>query len=89
MADESLRKLLTSQRRRLVATVLGFAEREIYPDLTDEQQQAFRQKVLEAVQAYHDLMIDILGAAENDQQLINVEAIELLREIRERLPIEA
>lgn len=88
MADESLRKLLTSQRRRLVATVLGFAERELYPDLTEAQQHAFRAKVLEAVQAYHDVMTDILGAAENDQQLINVEAIELLREIRERVMVE-
>ncbi len=86
MPDESLRKLLGLQRRRLLATILGHAERELYPDLTEHQQGEFRAKVLEATQAYHDVMNDILGAADSDQQVINVEAIELLRQIRERMP---
>ncbi len=86
MAEDSLRRLAVSQRRRLVATILGYAEREIYPDLTEAQRTEFRQKVLEAVSAYHDLMLDILGTAQ-ESELINVEAIELLKEIREKVNV--
>lgn len=85
VAEDSLRRLLGVQRKRLLASILGYAERELYADLTEQQQKAFRSKVLDAVAAYHDLMLDILGAAHDDQELVNVEAMELLRDVRAQL----
>lgn len=83
--EDPLRQLLGVQRRRLVAGVLRHAEQEIYPQLTPGQREAFRAKFITMVDAYHDLMLDILGCSRSDQ-LVNVEAIELLRDIRDRLP---
>ncbi len=85
MASESLRRLLETQRKRLLAAILGYAERELYPDLTEHQQRVFRGKVLDSVSAYHALMLDILGAANDGTELINVEAMELLRDVRDEL----
>lgn len=82
--DEALRKLLVGQRRRLIASVLGHAERELYPDLSSEQAKAFRAKVLAAVDSYHDLMLDILGATDPDE-MVNAAAMVLLAEVRVEL----
>ncbi len=87
MTEDRLRKLLVVQRRRLVGTILGFAERELYPQISKDQQQAFRAKVLTAVEGYHDLVMDIVGVAEDDNVIINAEALELLRDIREQLAL--
>lgn len=87
MADDALRKLLVAQRKRLVASVLGHAERELYPRLSADQQKAFRSKVLGAVDAYHDLMLDVLGASEDPTTLLNAEAIALLRDVRAQLDV--
>ncbi len=84
MAEDTLRRLLDVQRRRLVASIMSHAERELYPDLTPDQQKAFRSKVLSAVGSYHDVMLDILGTRD-ETELINLEAIELLRDVRDRL----
>ncbi len=84
MAEDSLRRLLDTQRRRLTASIMNHAERELYPDLTVDQQKAFRHKVLTAIGSYHDVMLDILGTRD-ETELINLEAIELLRDVRDRL----
>ncbi len=83
MSDE-LRRLLGLQQKRLLAAVLGFAEREIYPDLTAEQRKAFRSSVIDAVGSYHGMMLDIVGS-QDPNTLVNAEAIEMLREIREQV----
>jgi hypothetical protein len=82
--SDALRRLLVVQRRRLVAAVLNHAERELYPSLSGPQREAFRTKFISAVDAYHDLMLDILGSSQEDQ-VVNVEAMELLRDIRAQL----
>ncbi len=89
MASDDIRRLLVSQRRRLVGTILGFAERELYGDLTDEQKLGFRTKVLNAVDAYHELTLDIIGATNDPNEIINTEALELLRDIRDQLARDA
>lgn len=89
MTEDGLRKLLVVQRRRLVGTILGYGERELYPHLSKDQQQGFRNKVLGAVESYHDLVMDIVGVSEDDTVLVNAEAMELLRDIREQVSREA
>ncbi len=79
-----MRRLLVTQRRRLVAAVLNHAEKEVYPHLSGPQREAFRTKFISAVDAYHDLMLDVLGSTQDDQ-VVNVDAIELLRDIRDPL----
>jgi len=79
---EPLRRLLTLQRRRLIGTFLGYAELKVYPNLTQEQQDEFRTEFLDAVGAYHELMLDIVQANDEETVIINPEAMALLRDIR-------
>jgi hypothetical protein len=83
MSDD-LRRLLNLQRRRLVGSLMGHAERELYPDLTEQQRKAYRDNTLASVDAYHEVMLDILGARDPNE-LVNAEAIDLLREVRDAL----
>lgn len=75
-------ELLQAQRKRVVAAILGHAEREVYPHLSRPQQAAFRAKVLTTIDVYHDLVMDLIKVYEGrDDSVINEEALNLLRQI--------
>ena len=80
MADPVV-ETIGNQRRRLVATILGHAEREIYPSLTQEQQLAFRAKVLQSTSAFSDFVIDTVRASSQGGIWINEDVVELLATI--------
>ena len=43
--------------------------------------EAFRDKVLASIGAYHDTCLDMLKASVDDGAVVNAEALELLRDI--------
>jgi hypothetical protein len=73
-------ELITAQRKRLLASILGHAEREIYPDLTPEQQGRFRDKVLTSVGVFSDFTLDCVRAANKDWT-VNEDAMRVLHHI--------
>lgn len=77
---DPVRELVGEQRKRLIASILQHAEREVYPSLTPEQRSAFRTKVLESVGVYHDLVLDVIKVSNRDT-VMNEEAVTLLRQI--------
>lgn len=86
MADGiDARRLLVERRKRLVGSIMQFAERELYPGMSLKQQQQFRDKVMEAVGGYHDLMIDLVRSLAGDG-IVNEDALRLIQEIHDRLP---
>lgn len=66
MADAQLIRLITERRKRLVASILGHAEREFYDRLTADQRAAFRAKVLTSVDEFADLVRDLLKVTGED-----------------------
>lgn len=81
MADQLIR-LIVERRKRLVATILGHAERELYPHLTQQQQREFRTKTLTAIDEFADLMRDVLKITGEDV-VVNGHALELLEKIHD------
>lgn len=80
-ADYAIR-VAGNQRQRLVGNLMGFAERELYPDLTASQQRAFRDKVLQAVGQYHDTVLDLLKATVDDATAaVNEHALRMIEDI--------
>ena len=80
MSDQ-VRALAVQQRRRMVATVMGVLEAEVWPSLSVQKQQEVRRKVLASIDVYHDLMLDIIKTGDQDGVVFNEEAIRLLRRI--------
>jgi hypothetical protein len=70
-------RLMLEQRKRFIASVLGHAEREFYPKLTDDERDGFRQKVFDAADAYTDFVRDILKVVDQDQ-MRNDRALKLI-----------
>jgi hypothetical protein len=81
MGDDFIKNLAIEQRRRLVGSILEYAEQRVYPHIPVAEQRAFRQKVLTAVGAYHDMTLDMLKASVSDGTVVNERALELLEQI--------
>jgi hypothetical protein len=82
MADTQMARLITERRRRLVASIMGHAEREFYNVLTAQQQTDFRKKTLSAIDEFADLMRDVVKITSQDV-LVNGHALELLEQIHD------
>lgn len=74
------RDFLKARRDRAVGTILGYAEREI--DWVDnEEWQAFRALVLDAIDNYHDTVLDLFKSDGGNGEVRNEEIISLLEDI--------
>lgn len=84
MSDESLRKLITEQRKRAVAGIMGSAERsDWWAKLNRPEQLAFRDKVLTSIGVFHDLVLDVVKVnTEGTDMVWNEHALEILAAIR-------
>lgn len=77
-----IKDFLKRRRDRAVGTILGFAEREIFDSLSEEQQQKLRRVVLDACNGYHDSVLDLVNA---DDSTRNDEVIALLERMDAKL----
>lgn len=80
MADPLMNKLVSARRQRLVASILGHAEREFYDKLSAAQRGEFRAKVLTSVDEFADLVRDLLKVTGEDVA-VNDHVLELLDKI--------
>lgn len=81
-SNEYARRVATNARQRCVASIMGYAEKNLYPRLTHPQRQELRDKVLQSIGAYHDSVLDLLHASIDDGSLkVNQAAIEALARI--------
>lgn len=81
-----VRDFLKRRRDRAVGSILGWAEREIFPQLTEEQRRAFRSVVLDATNGYHDSVLDLVKAEDGSR---NDVVIELLERLDQRISAQA
>lgn len=79
---DQMTRLLSERRKRLVATIMGHAEREFFDQLTPAQQLEFRRKTLTAIDDFTDLMRDVLKITGEDV-VVNGHALELLQQIHD------
>ena len=74
-----VRDFLKRRRDRAVGSVLGYAERELFKDLTKEQREGLREVVLSAMNGYHDSVLDLVKA--EDGTVRNDKVIDLLEKL--------
>lgn len=83
--DTLVTALLTEQRGRLVASIMGHAERNLFPKMTEPEKKAFRLKVLESVGVFYDFCKDALRASaaisEAEGVVLNEDAMRMLGEL--------
>lgn len=87
MSDDLVRRLAIEQRKRLVASVMDYLERNVYPGLAGgpvgsdgltEPQRELRSKMLDSIGTYHDFMLDVIKVSREDM-IQNEETLRLLK----------
>lgn len=73
-----IRDFLKRRRERAVGTILGYAERELWPSLPEAKRKELRAVVLDAINGYHDSVLDLVNAEDG---MRNDRAIELLEQL--------
>jgi hypothetical protein len=80
-----LKNMLIESRKRVVGSLLSYMEQNVYDSLTKTQCEELRQKVLNAVGAYHDTCLDMLKASLNDGSVSNELLLEAIYDIRDEV----
>lgn len=78
-----VKQFLKARRDRALGSILGYAERELFPVLTEEQKKHFRQVVLDSLNSYHDSALDLFKS--DVDSLHNDALIDLLRRVDAKL----
>lgn len=76
-----VRDFLKNRRDRALGTILGHVEREIWPKLDKAERDAVRRVVLDALNGYHDSVLDLVKSEDGAR---NDEIIELLERMDRR-----
>jgi hypothetical protein len=80
VSQDPVRRIVTEQRNRLVATLLTHLEPKLRPAREREWQET-RKVVMDAVGTYHDLVLDVLKVSREDGSIRNETAVELIRAV--------
>lgn len=66
-----IKDFLKARRDRALGSVMGHAERNFYDQLSVDQQREFRAVVIDALNSYHDSVLDLvksdLGSVRNEE----------------------
>lgn len=74
-----VRDFLNNRRNRAVGSILGWAERELFPKLSPQERADLRQVVLDATNSYHDSVLDLVKAEDgvrNDEVVAAIVRLE-------------
>lgn len=66
-----LRDLLEKRRNRAIAVILGVKERECDGQLNAPSSQKLRKVVLDQLNEFHDLVVDLLDSLDNGDVVLN------------------
>lgn len=77
-----VREYLKNRRDRALGTILGNAERTFWSKLDTPEQAQFRQAVIDAVNSYHDSVLDLVKSEDGTR---NDEVVKLLNELERRI----
>lgn len=75
-----VRDFLKRRRDRLIGSILGYAERELFETLSKEQREGLRKVVIDATNGYHDSVLDLVKAEDglrNDEVVALLERVDL------------
>ena len=75
-----IKDFLKARRDRALGSILGYAERELFDQLSTEQQKQIRQVTLDALNSYHDSVLDLVksenGTVRNEEVLKLLERVD-------------
>lgn len=83
----AVKDFLKARRDRALGSIMGFAEREIYPKLSQQEKIAFRNLVLDSLNSYHDSVLDLVKS--DTGTVRNEELVQMLERLDQHLGMKA
>lgn len=80
-----VKNFLKARRDRALGSILGYAEREIFPRLSASERTSFRNLVLDSLNSYHDSALDLFKS--DDGSVRNEEIFNLLERVERHLDL--
>lgn len=80
-----VRDFLKRRRDRAVGSILGYAEREIFQELSAVQRENLRRVVLDALNGYHDSVLDLVKAEDGVRNDYVIEVLERVESEMQKL----
>lgn len=82
MADDLIKRLATEQRKRLVASIMSYAEQSSWwMKLSVPEQRAYREKVLNSIGVFYDFILDVIKVGSDG--MVNEHAIEMIERVHQ------
>lgn len=76
----AVKDFLKARRDRALGSIMGYAEREIYPKMSTAEKAAFRNLVLDSLNSYHDSVLDLVksenGTVRNEELIQMLERLD-------------
>ena len=76
----AVKDFLKARRDRALGSIMGYAEREIYPKMSTSEKAAFRNVVLDSLNSYHDSVLDLVksenGTVRNEELIQMLERLD-------------
>ncbi len=82
-----LRDLLEKRRNRTIAIILGVKDRECDRHLPPEAQSKLRKVILDQVNEFHDLVLDMMDSLDTGETVLNQLYMDKLTQIHELLVV--
>lgn len=81
MHNEDIKRVLAKRRDRVIAIILGTKERELDPHVSYEASMAFRKVIMDQMNDFYDLVLDLLGSIDDQAVVINQLYLDKIDEI--------
>lgn len=78
-----VRDFLKHRRDRALGSIMGYLERELFDRLTPAQREAVRRVVVDALNSYHDSVLDLVKS-EDGSNIRNEEVLRLFEILESR-----
>lgn len=83
--DDAVKKILARRRDRMIATILGAKEEFCDPHISQEEASEIRKVILDQINDYYDLCVDLLRSVQPEGLIMNQDYLEKLDEIHQAL----
>lgn len=81
MSSVAVRDFLKARRDRALGSILGHMERTVWHKLTPEEQTSIRNYTIDALNSYHDSILDLQKSESEDDAIRNEEVLTLLERL--------
>jgi hypothetical protein len=83
--QDALAAVLNKRKDRALALILGVKEREVDQYLPVEAQRRLRKVVLDALNDYHEMVVDVMGSLDSGEVVLNQDYLDKIDAIHDKL----